>query len=83
LSLLAGGADFDGDNAPVRACQRVGDEEGIAPDFFQLVVREVWGTVGEYQVNVLVPAESAKGDAVAVVLSIGGVVSNTVTIAVR
>jgi len=52
------------------------------------------GTVGEYQVNVLVPAGSPKSSAVPVVIAfgdsvlpngshIGGVVSNTVTIAVQ
>ena len=41
------------------------------------------GSVGEYQVNALVPAGSAKGSAVPVVISIGGATSNTVTIAVQ
>jgi uncharacterized protein (TIGR03437 family) len=41
------------------------------------------GTVGLYQVNVLVPAGAAAGAAVPLILSIGGVVSNTVTIAVQ
>jgi uncharacterized protein (TIGR03437 family) len=41
------------------------------------------GTVGEYQINVQVPAGVPTGTAVPVVLSIGGVTSNTVTIAVR
>ena len=41
------------------------------------------GTVGEYQVNVLVPANAPTGDAVPVVLSIGGATSNTVQIAVQ
>jgi uncharacterized protein (TIGR03437 family) len=41
------------------------------------------GTVGEYQVNVQVPAGVAAGDAVPVVLTIGGVQSNEVTIALR
>ncbi len=41
------------------------------------------GTVGEYQVNALVPANAALGDAEPVVLSIGGVISNTVTMAVQ
>jgi uncharacterized protein (TIGR03437 family) len=41
------------------------------------------GTVGEYQVNVLVPAASAKGAEVPVVLEIGGARSNSVTIAVQ
>ena len=41
------------------------------------------GYVGLYQVNALVPAESAKGSAVPVTVSIGGVASNTVTIAVQ
>ena len=45
---------------------------GLAPD-----------AVGLYQVNALVPQEAAKGDAVPVTVSIGGVQSNTVTIAVR
>jgi len=38
---------------------------------------------GEYQVNALVPAGSTRGAAVPVVISIGGVPSNTVTIAVQ
>jgi len=41
------------------------------------------GSVGEYQVNALVPAGSAKGAGVPVVIAIGGVTSNTVTIAVQ
>jgi len=41
------------------------------------------GTVGEYQVNVQVPAGITPGPAVPVVLSIGGVTSNTVTIGVQ
>ena len=41
------------------------------------------GFVGEYQVNALVPAEAVSGDAVPVTISIGGVTSNTVTIAVQ
>ncbi len=41
------------------------------------------GTVGEYQVNALVPAGAPIGDAVPVMLSIGGVSSNTVQIAVQ
>jgi len=41
------------------------------------------GSVGEYQVNALVPSNAPTGDAVPVILSIGGVTSNTVTIAVQ
>jgi minor extracellular serine protease Vpr len=41
------------------------------------------GSVGEYQVNVQVPAGSGTGSAVPVVLSIGGALSNAVTIGVR
>jgi uncharacterized protein (TIGR03437 family) len=41
------------------------------------------GTVGLYQVNALVPAGSATGSEVPLVMSIGGVQSNTVTIAVQ
>jgi virginiamycin B lyase len=40
------------------------------------------GFVGEYQVNALVPATALAGSAVPVAISIGGVTSNTVTIAV-
>jgi hexosaminidase len=40
------------------------------------------GLVGAYQVNAVVPSGSATGDAVPVTISIGGFVSNTVTIAV-
>ena len=40
-------------------------------------------SVGLYQVNALVPEGVAKGDAVPVLIAIGGVQSNTVTIAVR
>jgi uncharacterized protein (TIGR03437 family) len=39
--------------------------------------------VGVYQVNALVPAGSAKGNSVPVTISIGGVQSNAVTIAVQ
>ncbi len=41
------------------------------------------GYVGLYQVNVQVPANAPVGDAVPVVLTIGGVASNTVTMAVQ
>jgi uncharacterized protein (TIGR03437 family) len=41
------------------------------------------GAVGLYQVNVQVPVGAPAGDAVPVTLSIGGVDSNTVTIAVQ
>jgi uncharacterized protein (TIGR03437 family) len=41
------------------------------------------GSVGEYQVDALVPAGSPKGAAVPVVIAIGGATSNTVTIAVQ
>ena len=41
------------------------------------------GAVGVYQVNVEVPAGAPVGDAVPVTLSIGGVTSNTVTIAIE
>jgi uncharacterized protein (TIGR03437 family) len=41
------------------------------------------GFVGEYQVNITIPDSAPTGDAVAVVLSIGGAASNTVTIAVQ
>jgi len=41
------------------------------------------GSVGEYQVDALVPAGSSKGGSVPVVISIGGVVSNAVFIAVQ
>jgi uncharacterized protein (TIGR03437 family) len=41
------------------------------------------GFVGLYQVNALVPPGSAKGGAVPVTIAIGGVSSNTVTIAVQ
>ncbi|MGD0046950.1 MAG: family 20 glycosylhydrolase [Bryobacteraceae bacterium] len=40
------------------------------------------GLVGAYQVNAVVPSSSATGDAVPVTISIGGITSNTVTIAV-
>jgi beta-glucosidase len=41
------------------------------------------GSVGLYQVNVQVPANSPTGNAVPVILSIGGATSNTVEIAVQ
>ena len=41
------------------------------------------GYAGLYQVNVEVPAGSSRGDTVPLVISIGGSVSNSVTIAVR
>ncbi|HXB72405.1 MAG TPA: hypothetical protein VNY05_29475 [Candidatus Acidoferrales bacterium] len=41
------------------------------------------GSVGEYQVDALVPAGSSKGAAVPVVIAVGGVTSNAVTIAVQ
>jgi uncharacterized protein (TIGR03437 family) len=41
------------------------------------------GFVGLYQVNALVPPGSAKGGAVPVTIAIGGVLSNSVTIAVQ
>jgi uncharacterized protein (TIGR03437 family) len=45
---------------------------GLAPNFF-----------GLYQVNVEVPPGAPAGSAVPVVLTIGGVTSNSVTIAVQ
>src|ERR1700693_3078812 len=41
------------------------------------------GAIGEYQVNVQVPASAPSGNAVPVVISIGGVNSNPVTISVQ
>jgi hypothetical protein len=41
------------------------------------------GSVGEYQVNVFIPANAPTGNAVPVVLSIGGVMSNAVEVAVQ
>jgi uncharacterized protein (TIGR03437 family) len=41
------------------------------------------GSVGEYQVNALVPATVVAGNAVPVAISIGSVISNTVTVAVQ
>jgi uncharacterized protein (TIGR03437 family) len=41
------------------------------------------GFVGLYQVNALVPSAVAPGSAVSLVLTINGVSSNTVTIAVQ
>lgn len=41
------------------------------------------GLVGVYQVNAVVPPDAPKGPSVPLVLSIGGVVSNTVTLAVQ
>jgi uncharacterized protein (TIGR03437 family) len=41
------------------------------------------GYVGLYQVNVQVPATVAAGSAVPLTIAIGGVTSNTVTIAVQ
>jgi uncharacterized protein (TIGR03437 family) len=41
------------------------------------------GWVGEYQVNALVPATSSVGSAVPVTIAMGGVTSNTVTLAVQ
>jgi uncharacterized protein (TIGR03437 family) len=41
------------------------------------------GFVGLYQVNAQVPQSASTGDAVSVVLSIGGATSNTVTIAIE
>jgi uncharacterized protein (TIGR03437 family) len=41
------------------------------------------GSVGEYQINALVPDGSSKGSPVPVTVSIGGATSNTVTIAVQ
>ena len=38
--------------------------------------------LGVYQINILIPPTAPKGDAVPVVLTIGGAVSNTVTIAI-
>ena len=41
------------------------------------------GSAGEYQVNALVPANAPTGDAVPLILSIGGATSNAVEIAVQ
>ena len=40
-------------------------------------------TLGVFQINILIPGNAPTGSAVAVVLSIGGVASNTVTIAIQ
>jgi beta-glucosidase len=48
-----------------------------------LFAGSVPGMVGEYQVNVRVPAAAATGDAVPVRISVGGYISNTATIAVQ
>jgi uncharacterized protein (TIGR03437 family) len=45
---------------------------GLAPDF-----------AGLYQVNAVVPAGAPSGSSVSLILSMGGVLSNTVTIAVQ
>jgi len=45
---------------------------GLAPNF-----------AGLYQVNALVPANAPAGSAVPVFITVGGVVSNTVTIAIQ
>jgi uncharacterized protein (TIGR03437 family) len=41
------------------------------------------GSVGLYRVDVQVPADASSGDAIPLVLTIGDVTANTVTIAVR
>ena len=41
------------------------------------------GAVGEYQLDVVVPAGASKGDAVPVAIQIVGFTSNTVTIAIQ
>jgi uncharacterized protein (TIGR03437 family) len=41
------------------------------------------GSVGEYQINILVPANAPSGSADAVVVTIAGAVSNTVTMAIK
>ena len=41
------------------------------------------GSVGLYRVDVQIPAETPSGDAVEVAITIGGVTSNTVSIAVQ
>ena len=45
---------------------------GLAPNF-----------VGLYQVNVQIPPDAPTGDAVPLTLSVGGISSNSVTIAVQ
>ncbi len=40
------------------------------------------GSVGLYQVNVTIPADAVTGDAVPVQITIGGILSNTVTVAI-
>ena len=41
------------------------------------------GSVGLFQVNVQIPDTAPAGDAIALALSVGGVISNTVTIAIQ
>jgi uncharacterized protein (TIGR03437 family) len=41
------------------------------------------GSVGLYQVNTQIPAAAAKGAAVPLTISVGGVVSNTVYVAIQ
>ena len=59
-------------NVTIGGAQATVQFSGLAPGF-----------AGLYQVNVQVPPGSATGSAVPVVLSIGGVASNTVTMAVQ
>jgi uncharacterized protein (TIGR03437 family) len=40
-------------------------------------------TLAVYQINILIPDSAPTGNAIPVVLSIGGVASNTVTIAIQ
>ena len=42
LPFLSRLADFSGDDSSVRACHGISDEEGIATNFFEFVVCEVW-----------------------------------------
>lgn len=41
------------------------------------------GSVGVFQVNVQIPADAPTGDAVSLALSVGGVTSNGVTLAIQ
>jgi uncharacterized protein (TIGR03437 family) len=52
----------------------------VAPVLFSGLVP---GSVGLYQVNARIPRDAARGAAVALSVSIGGVTSNAVTIALR
>ncbi len=64
---------------PVLVLPLNGEESAIPATYAGLAP----GQVGVYQINVQIPDDASAGNAVSLALSVGGVKSNTVTIALQ